>query len=58
MSTSNGLEQHSHATEITVNGKDDVSVWELAGLLPDSRFELCVKIHDNVDQFLINIMSS
>ena len=38
------LEQHFHATETVGHGKDDVFVWEIAGLLPNNGFGLCVII--------------
>ena len=37
---------------------DDVSVWELAGLLLASRFELCVEIRASVARFIFDITSN
>ena len=47
----NWLEHHFSATETCGANRDDVSVWELIGLLLVSRFEL----HTNVAQFLCDI---
>ena len=52
------LEQLFRATETFGANSDDVPVWELAGLLLVSRFELCVVIHTNVAQFLDDIPSN
>ena len=55
------LEQHFHATETPGDDRDDVSVWELAGLLLDkfrNRFVHCVEIQTNVAQILFDIPSN
>ena len=51
------LEQHFHVMETFSADSDDVSVWELVGLLPvgiRNRFELCVENTSNVAQFLFD----
>ena len=52
------LEQLFRATETFGANSDDVPVWELAGLLLVSRFELCVVIHTDAAQFLDDIPSN
>ena len=54
-------EQHYHATETPGADRDDVSVWELVGLLLvkfRDRFVHCVVIHTDVAQIFFDIPSS
>ena len=53
------MEQHFHATETLGADRDDVSVWELVGLILvgtfRGQFELCVVVKRNVAKFLFDI---
>ena len=48
------VEQHFHATETPGADRDEVSVWELVGILVGTfrgRFELCVAVKRHVAKF-------
>ena len=53
------VEQHFHATETFGADRDDVSVWELVGLILvgtfRGRFELCVAVKRHVAKVLFDI---
>ena len=53
------MEQHFHATETPGADREDVSVWELVGLILvgtfRGKFELCVEVKRNVAKFLFDI---